>query len=50
MVKDYTIHDMIVEYLAHHDTIAPVRDGRAKALDLGDNVLSQLPGTDYHFH
>ena len=50
VVKDYTIHDMIVEYLAHHDTIAPVRDGRAKALDLGDNVLSQLPGTDYHFH
>ena len=50
VVMDYTIHDLIEEYLAHVDTIAPVRDGRAKALDLGDNVLSQLPGTDYHFH
>jgi 5'-nucleotidase len=50
VVMDYTIHDLIEEYLAVHDTIAPVRDGRAVSLDLGDNVLSQLPGTDYHFH
>lgn len=50
VVMDYTIHDLIEEYLAVHDTIMPVRDGRAVALDLGDNVLSQLPGTDYHFH
>lgn len=50
VVMDYTIHDLIEEYLSVVDTIAPVRDGRAKAVDLGDNVLSQLPGTDYHFH
>jgi len=50
VVMDYTIHDLIEEYLAVHDTIAPIRDGRAVSLDLGDNVLSQLPGTDYHFH
>lgn len=50
VVMDYTVHDLIEEYLAHFDTIAPVRDGRAVAADLGDNVLSQLPGTDYHFH
>ena len=50
VVMDYTVHDLIAEYLTHFDTIAPVRDGRAAALDLGDNVLSQLPGTDYHFH
>jgi len=49
-VMDYTVHDMITEYLAAVDTIAPVRDGRAVALDIGDNVLSQLPGTNYHFH
>lgn len=49
-VMDYTVHDLIEEYLAHVDTIAPARDGRAVALDLGDDVLSQLPGTDYHFH
>ena len=50
VIMDYTIHDLIEEYLAHVDTISPIRDGRAQALDLGDNVLSQLPGTDYHFH
>jgi len=49
-VMDYTVHDMVTEYLAAVDTIAPVRDGRALALDIGDNVLSQLPGTNYHFH
>ncbi|MEY2963105.1 MAG: hypothetical protein RL754_366 [Bacteroidota bacterium] len=50
VVMDYTVHDLIEEYLSVMDTIAPVRDGRAQAVDLGDNVLSQLPGTDYHFH
>lgn len=49
-VMDYTMHDVLEEYLSVMDTIAPVRDGRAQAVDLGDNVLSQLPGTDYHFH
>lgn len=49
-IMDYTIHDAVKEYLKYKRTVSPVRDGRAKALDLGDNVLSQLPGTDYHFH
>lgn len=49
-IMDYTMHDVLVEYLAHMDTIAPMRDGRAQAVDLGDDVLSQLPGTNYHFH
>src|SRR5690554_1834443 len=49
-VKEYTVHEVLEEYLKEKGTIAPVRDGRAQALDLGDNVLSQLPGTDYHFH
>ena len=49
-VMDYTIHDVIEEYLKEKGTIAPSLDGRAKALDLGPNVLSQLPGTDYQFH
>ena len=50
VVMDYTIHDVIEEYLKEKGTIAPALDGRAKALDLGENVLSQLPGTDYQFH
>ena len=49
-VMDYTIHDVMAEYLNHKGTVSPVHDGRAIATDLGDNVLSQLPGTDYHFH
>jgi len=49
-VMDYTIHDVIEEYLKEKGAIAPTLDGRAKALDLGPNVLSQLPGTDYQFH
>ncbi len=49
-VMDYTIHDVLTEYLKHKGTVAPEKDGRSVALDLGDNVLSQLPGTNYHFH
>ncbi len=49
-VLDFTIHEAITDYLAEKVSISPLREGRAKALDLGDNVLSQLPGTDYHFH
>lgn len=47
---DYTIHDVLEDYLKEKGTIAPVNDGRARAIDLPPNVLSQLPGTDYHFH
>ena len=50
VVIDYTINDLIEEYLARHDSIMPVRDGRAVGLNLGDNVISRLPGTDYQFH
>lgn len=49
-VHDFTIHEVLVEYLNTKDAISPVKDGRAKALDLGEDVLSQLPDTDYHFH
>lgn len=50
LVKDYSVHDVIREYLTEHQTIAPVLDGRAKAVDLGDNYLFHLPGTDYEFY
>lgn len=49
-IMDYTIHDVLTEYLKHMGTVSPRKDGRSVALDLGDDVLSQLPGTDYHFH
>ncbi len=49
-VQDYTIHDVMEEYLKHKGTVSPVTEKRAVALDLGPNVLSQLPGTDYQFY
>ncbi|MDX5443234.1 MAG: 5'-nucleotidase C-terminal domain-containing protein, partial [Hymenobacteraceae bacterium] len=48
-VLDYTAHEAIAEYLKHIGTVAPVTDGRAKALDLENPVLSQLPNVDYVF-
>jgi S-sulfosulfanyl-L-cysteine sulfohydrolase len=48
-VLDYTIHDVIEEYLKAHGTVAPKTDGRARALDLPAPVLSQLPNVDYEF-
>ncbi|MDX5422978.1 MAG: 5'-nucleotidase C-terminal domain-containing protein, partial [Hymenobacteraceae bacterium] len=48
-VLDYTIHDVIEEYLKVKGTVAPKTDGRAKALDLPAPVLSQLPNVDYTF-
>ncbi|WP_187263002.1 bifunctional metallophosphatase/5'-nucleotidase [Pontibacter beigongshangensis] len=48
-VKDYTVHDVMTEYLAKQGTVAPVVDGRAKALDLPSPVLSQVPNVAYVF-
>ncbi|MCX2739004.1 bifunctional metallophosphatase/5'-nucleotidase [Pontibacter anaerobius] len=48
-VLDYTIHDVMEEYLKVHGTISPKTDGRAVALDLPAPVLSQLPNVDYVF-
>lgn len=48
-IQDYTLHDAVREYLKAKGTIHPVIDGRAKAVDLGAQTFSQLPGTDYKF-
>ncbi|PRY04986.1 5'-nucleotidase [Pontibacter ummariensis] len=48
-VLDYTVHDVIEEYLKVKGTVAPQVDGRAKALDLDSPVLSQLPNVNYIF-
>ncbi|EMR01029.1 bifunctional metallophosphatase/5'-nucleotidase [Cesiribacter andamanensis] len=48
-VLDYTVHDVLEEYLKEKGTVAPTTDGRARALDLEDPVLSQLPHVDYVF-
>ncbi|WP_239022794.1 bifunctional metallophosphatase/5'-nucleotidase [Pontibacter mangrovi] len=48
-VLDYTIHDVMEEYLKVHGTVSPKTDGRAVALDLPAPVLSQVPNVDYVF-
>ncbi|WP_114783626.1 bifunctional metallophosphatase/5'-nucleotidase [Botryobacter ruber] len=48
-VLDYTVHDVIEEYLKTNGTVSPKIEGRAKALDLESPVLSQLPNVDYTF-
>lgn len=46
---DYTVHDVMEEYLKVNGTVSPQTNGRAKALDLESPVLSQLPNVDYIF-
>ncbi|WP_299986390.1 bifunctional metallophosphatase/5'-nucleotidase [uncultured Pontibacter sp.] len=48
-VLDYTVHDVMEEYLKKNGTVSPKIDGRAKVLDLESPVLSQLPNIDYVF-
>lgn len=48
-VLDYTVHDVMEQYLKEKGTVSPVIDGRAKVLDLNSPVLSQLPNVDYKF-
>jgi S-sulfosulfanyl-L-cysteine sulfohydrolase len=48
-VMDYTVHDVLEDYLKKNGTVSPKVDGRAQALDLKAPVLSQLPNVDYMF-
>jgi len=48
-VKDYTIHEVLEEYLKLKSPVSPKLDGRAYADDLGLNPFSTVPGTDYKF-
>ncbi|WP_260402678.1 MULTISPECIES: bifunctional UDP-sugar hydrolase/5'-nucleotidase [Aequorivita] len=47
--KDYTIHEVVEEYLKLHSPISPKMDGRAYCEYLGVNSFSTVPGTDYIF-
>lgn len=48
-VKDYTIHEVVEEYLNEHSPVSPIIDGRAYAEDLGEYSFSTVPQTDYKF-
>ena len=47
--KDYTIHEVVEEYLRLHSPIIPKLDGRAYCDYLGEKSFSTVPGTDYIF-
>lgn len=49
-VKDYTIHELVEEYLKKHSPVSPELEGRAYCEFLGPNSFSTVPGTDYEFH
>ncbi len=47
--KDYTIHDVVEEYLAEHSPVAPELEKRAYCDVLGEYSFSTVPGTNYEF-
>lgn len=49
VIQKFTLHDAVRDYLKHHQTVSPKIDGRAQAVDLGDNVFSQMKETGYEF-
>src|SRR5205809_2198510 len=46
---DFTVHQVITEYLARHSPVAPTIEGRAVATDASADLLSQVEGTSYRF-
>ncbi|MCZ4319050.1 bifunctional metallophosphatase/5'-nucleotidase [Aequorivita viscosa] len=48
-IKDYTIHEVVEEYLNLHSPVSPQMDKRAYCEYLGEKSFSTVPGTDYIF-
>ncbi len=48
-VKDYTIHDVVEEYLKENSPVSPKLEGRAYCDYLGEYSFSTVPGTNYKF-
>lgn len=48
-VKDYTIHDVVEEYLQKNSPVSPKLEGRAYCDYLGVYSFSTVPGTKYKF-
>lgn len=49
VIQKFTLHDAVRDYLKHHKKVSPKIDGRAQAVDLGDNVFSQMKEAGYEF-
>ncbi|PVW12347.1 bifunctional metallophosphatase/5'-nucleotidase [Marixanthomonas spongiae] len=48
-VKDYTIHEVVEEYLQKNSPVSPTLEGRAYCEYLGVNSFSTVPETKYQF-
>lgn len=48
-IKDYTLHQAVSAYLKEKKIVSPNLDGRAIAVDLGENTFSKIPEKDYFF-
>ncbi len=48
-VKDYTIHDVVEDYLKENSPVSPTLEGRAYCEYLGEYSFSTVPKTDYKF-
>lgn len=46
---EFTLHQVLEEYLKVHSPVAPVQEGRATATDQPSTLLTQLQGTSYTF-
>jgi 2',3'-cyclic-nucleotide 2'-phosphodiesterase (5'-nucleotidase family) len=46
---DFTLHDVVKEYLEVHSPVSPVIEGKVTVTDAPKDLLSQLAGTDYVF-
>ncbi len=48
-IKDYTIHEVVEEYLKAHSPVSPTLDRRSYCDYLDEKSFSTVPGTDYIF-
>jgi 5'-nucleotidase len=48
-IKNYTIHDVVEEYLQKNSPVSPTLEGRAYCEYLGEYSFSTVPKTDYKF-
>jgi len=48
-VKDYTIHEVVEEYLQKNSPVSPILEGRAYSEYLGKYSFSTVPKTNYTF-
>lgn len=48
-IMDYTLHEAVKDYLKEKGTVHPQIEGRAKAVNLGEQVFSSLENVGYIF-